>query len=82
MSISHAAIDIHAVVAQHELHCSRIPYIEARMDKFEARQVQHEEIVQRIIGAIGLWKILVPTSAAVVIVTTIWRFVLDLRGHR
>jgi hypothetical protein len=68
--------------ANHADNCKRLERIEDRMEQFETKQREHEAIVNRISGALGLSKVLVPVSAALSIFALVWRIVMDLRGHR
>jgi|WetSurMetagenome_2_1015567.scaffolds.fasta_scaffold28043_6 hypothetical protein len=50
--------------ADHADNCKGLERVEDRMDQIESKQREHEAIVNRISGALGLSKVLVPVSAA------------------
>lgn len=77
-------------VTAHTLECLRpggalrevTDKMESRVMIIDAKVQDHEQLLQRISGALGLTKVIVPLSAFVVIVTTLVRFYLEMRGHK
>ncbi len=55
---------------------------EKRMGEITAKQEGYDHMIERIAGAVGLSKVLVPLSAAVVIITTVVKFYLEMKGLR
>ena len=41
-----------------------------------------EKVVSQFVAAMGLTKILVPLSAVVAILATVYRMYMEMRGHR
>ena len=70
------------VVADHCDNCKNNERSEDRMEKIEGKLAEHEALINRITGALGLSKVLVPLSAGLAIFATAWRIVMDIRGHR
>jgi hypothetical protein len=82
-TVAHIAEDkARLIAAAHAAECPSLGRIEKRLERVELMQLKHEAYVQKIAGALGLSKVLVPISAAVAIFATLWRIVMDLRGNR
>ena len=56
--------------------------MEKRIMTVDAKVQEHEMMIHRIAGALGLTKVVVPLSAFVVIITTIIKFYMEMRGHK